>query len=188
MPDYRVFKETVLPAELVANGIYFVAPAARPDFVEIYVTNQAGTATRRVIDQAMVQAMIDTAIAAGSGGAVIVDDIAARDALEPANAQQVLVIDASGDETVTAGSATYVWREATSAWIKTSEAESMDLTLSWDALTGRPDSSAAQIDAAVSASHSHENKTELDLIGEDEDQNLTYRGQRPRTVWDSTGW
>ncbi|RJK98807.1 hypothetical protein [Paracoccus siganidrum] len=54
--------------------------------------------------------------------------ITARNALEPANAQQVLVIDVSGDETVAAGSATYVWREATEAWIRIGESESMDLS------------------------------------------------------------
>lgn len=188
MPTLLAFKETALPAELQANAIYFVAPPARPGYVEIYVTDAAGGAARRVIDQATIQGMIDAAIAAGTGGGVIVDDIAARDALDATNALQVLVIDASADPTVTSGAATYVWREATSAWVKISEAESMDLSLSWSALSGRPSSTPANIDAAVAARHSHANATQLDLIGEDEDQNLTYRGQRPGVAWNSTGW
>lgn len=188
MANYQVFKETALPGGLTANSIYFVAPAARPDFVEIYVTNAAGDAARKVIDQATVQAMIDAAVAAGSGGAVIVDDIAARNALTADNAQQVLVLDASADATVTSGSATYVWRAATSAWIKISESESMDITLSWAALTGAPSSTPAAIDDAVTKRHSHANATELDKIGEDGDGNLTYGGARPHIAWDSTGW
>lgn len=188
MPAYHVFKETALPGSLTANAIYFIAPPSRPDFVEIYVTNAAGDASRRVIDHSTVQAMIDAAVAAGSGGAIIVDDITARDAIVPSNAQQVLVINAAGDPTVVSGAATYVWREATSAWIKISEAESLDIEVTWDALVGRPTSTAAQIDAAVAANHAHANKTQLDLVGEDENQNLTYRGAPVKTSWDSTGW
>ncbi|SHL96978.1 hypothetical protein SAMN05444389_102422 [Paracoccus solventivorans] len=64
----------------------------------------------------------------------------------------------------------------------------MDLTLAWDGIIGRPTSSPAQIDAAVTASHNHVNKTQLDALGEDEGQNLTYRGQRPTIAWSSTNW
>lgn len=188
MPTLRVYKETALPSELQANALYFVAPSARPGYVEIYVTNAAGDAARRVIDQATIQGMIDAAVAGGTGGGVIVDDIAARNALEATNALQVLVIDASADPTVTSGAATYVWRESTGTWIKISEAESMDLSLSWSTLSGRPTSTPANIDAAVAARHVHANATQLDLIGEDGDQNLTYRGQRPGVAWNSTGW
>lgn len=188
MPTLLAFKETALPAQLQANALYFVAPPARPGYVEIYVTDSAGDAVRRVIDQATIQGMIDAAIAGGTGGGVIVDDIAARNALEATNALQVLVIDASADPTVTTGAATYVWRETSNAWIKISEAESMDLSLSWVALSGRPSSTPANIDAAVTSRHTHTNATQLGQIGEDGDQNLTYRGARPGVAWNSTGW
>lgn len=188
MADYKVFKETALPGSLTANAIYLVAPTARAGFVEIYVTNSAGDATRKVIDHTTVQNMIDAAMSAAEGGLVIVDDIDARDALSPDNGAQVLVVDASDDATVTSGAATYVWRESTEAWIKISEAESMDIQLTWSALTGKPSSSASQIDSAVTASHSHTNKTQLDKVGEDGSGNLTYGGTRPRQAWESTAW
>lgn len=188
MPTYKVFKETAVPAQIEPNAIYLVAPAAQPGSLEIYVSDAAGTAVRKTLDATTVQSMIDTAIQAGSGGLVIVDDIAARDLLAPTNGSQVLVIDASADATVSAGSATYVWRESTTSWIKIAESESMDLSLAWAGIAGRPSSSPAQIYAAVAASHRHANKTQLDLISEDEDQNLTYRGQRPTIAWSSANW
>lgn len=188
MPTYKVFKETAVPSQIEANAIYLVAPSAQPSTLEIYVSDAAGTATRKTLDAATVQTMIDASIQAGSGGLVIADDIAARDLLTPTNGTQVLVVDASADPSVTSGAATYVWRESTSTWIKISEAESMDLTFDWANLAGRPTSSASQIDAAVTASHSHTNKTQLDLIGEDAEQNLTYRGTRPTIEWTSTNW
>lgn len=187
MATYRIFKETTLPGSLQPHSIYLIAPAARPDYVEIYVTGASAATVKRVIDQAAVQAMIDAAVAAGSGGTMIVDTIVARNALTPLNAQTVLVIDASGDATVTAGAATYVWRAATSAWIKISEAESLDLVLNWTGIAGRPSSTAANIDDAVSKRHAHANATELGKIGE-ADGNLTYAGALPRIGWDSTGW
>ena len=59
MPSLLAFKETALPAELQPNALYFVAPPAHPGYVEIYVTNAAGSAARRVIDQATIQGMMD---------------------------------------------------------------------------------------------------------------------------------
>lgn len=188
MPNLHAHKVTALPGSLAANSIYFVAPAARPDYVEIYVTNAAGDAARRVIDQSAIQAMIDAAVASGSGGAVIVDDIAARDAIVADNAQTVYVVDASADASVNSGGALYIWRASSSAWVKMSEAESLDLSLTWVAITGGPASSPALIDAAVTARHSHANMTELGKIGEDGDGNLTYGGARPVAPWASTGW
>ena len=54
-----------------------------------YVTGASAATVKRIIDHSTVQAMIDAAVAAGSGGAVIVDDIAARNALTPVNAHRL---------------------------------------------------------------------------------------------------
>lgn len=188
MATYRVFKETAVPATFQPHSIYLIAPAARPDLVEIYVSNAAGTAARRTLDQTTVQSMIDAAIAAGSGGTAIADTIAARNAISAQNGQVVLVLDASADPTVNAGAATYVWRSSTSTWIKISEAESMDVVLAWGSITGRPNSTPAAIDTAVANSHTHANKTQLDKVGEDADGLLTYDGNLPRIAWDSVNW
>lgn len=188
MADFHVFKETAVPSELIANAVYFIAPPGKPGFVEIYVTDNAGMAVRRVIDDVRVQAMIDAAIAGSSGGLVVVDDIAARDALTPDGALEVLVIDATADPTVSFGWARYVWLISSDSWLKLSEGESQDLVLSWANLTGKPNSTPAQIDAAVADRHQHANKTQLDKIGQDVDGNFTYGGSRPLSIWSNEAW
>ena len=194
MATLRIFRETTVPSQaaLVPYSMYVVAPPARPNYVEIYVTDSAAspnTGIKRVPNTTDIQAMIDASMAAASAQSVfIVADIAARDALSPSLPVMAHVVDASGDATVTSGGATYIYDSANTAWIKTAEWESQDVTIAWADITGRPSSSAAQIDGAVTASHSHTNKTQLDKIDEDGDGNLTYGGELPHIGWDSTGW
>lgn len=95
--------------------------------------------------------------------------------------------DATGDATVASGGATYLYNVAGAAWVKISEAESMDVSLNWAALVGRPSSAVADIDDAVAKRHTHANKTELDKIGEAGGE-LTYNGAQVKTEWGSTGW
>ena len=187
MATYKIFKETALPGSLQPHAIYLIAPAARPDYVEMYVTGAVATTVKRIIDAAHVQDMIDASLA-GVGGVEVVDNIAARNALTPATNIQVLVLDATGDATVTSGAATYIYRLSTTSWHKISEAESQDVVLSWANITGRPSSSPAAIDAAVGNAHTHTNKTQLDKVGEDGGGNMTYNGQLPKTGWDSEAW
>lgn len=67
---------------------------------------------------------------AGQSGCYVVDDIAARDALTESNVgDQCWVKDASADETVESGAAKYLWDGT--AWVKTAEAESMDVVIDW---------------------------------------------------------
>lgn len=184
---YNIYKETALPGTLQPHSIYLIAPAARPDFVEMYVTGASAATVKRHVNSVDVQNMIDAALS-GMGGLSVVDDIAARNALAPTSNVMVLVIDASDDPNVTSGSATYVYRLSTTSWIKISESESMDLSLTWSSISGRPTSAVADIDNAVSLRHSHANLTQLNKIGEDGDGNLTYDGALPKTGWASTGW
>lgn len=185
---FKIYKETALPAELSPHAVYLIAPAQHPDLLEIYVTNaDASSPHRHVLARTEVQAMIDSSIAAANRLS-IVDDIAARDALSPSAALYVYVTDASADPTVAQGGATYLYNPATAGWIKTSEAESLDVAVTWATLTGKPSATPAQIDAAVSQRHTHANKTELDLIGQSPEGDLTYNGAPVRTAWASTGW
>jgi hypothetical protein len=188
MAEYKIWKETALPGSLEAHSIYLIAPAAKPDYVEVYVTGAAGTTVKRVIGQDDVQALIDASISGLGAGIEIVADIAARNALSPTANIQVLVLDASADATVTSGAATYVYNAGTSAWVKIAEHESMDVTLNWAGIVGRPTSSVADIDDAVAKRHTHANKTQLDKVGEDGNGKLTYNGALPVIAWNSTGW
>ncbi len=188
MPNIRIHKTTALPGTLEGHAVYLVAPAAKPDYVEMYVTSADGSTARRIINQDDIQAMIDAAVAGVSTGIEIVADIAARDALTPTNGKYVLVLDASGDPTVDSGAASYVWRTATSQWVKLTEYESMDMTITWSMIQGGPSSTPASIDAAVANSHTHANLTQLGKIDEDGNGDFTYDGQYPRARLETSGW
>lgn len=187
MATLRHHKVTALPGTLQANAIYYVAPPGKPNFIEIYMTNAAGSAAKRVFREEDVQALIDASLA-GIGQTEVVADITERDALSPVNGTTVLVIDASDDATVTSGAATYVYRLSTTTWVKISEAESQDIALTWAALSGKPTSSPAAIDAAVAASHTHPNLSTLNSLGQDGDGELTYGGQNVRARLDTGDW
>lgn len=185
MAKIKIAKVTAVPGTLVADTIYMVTTGA--DKLEVYMTNSAGTLARRVLNEADIQALIDASVS-GISGIEVVDDITARDALSPTSNTQVLVLDATDDGTVDSGAATYVYRLSNTTWYKISEAESLDFVLDWDNLVNGPSSSAAQIDSAVTNAHTHANKTQLDLLGQDGDGDLTYNGSKVANEYTSTAW
>lgn len=188
MAVMKFHKVTALPGTLEGHSVYLVAPAGKPNYVELYATSADGTSARRILNDTDIQAMIDASIAASGAGVEIVADIAARNALSPTNGKYVLVLDASDDPTVNSGAASYVWRSATSTWIKLTEYESMDLSLTWADISGKPTSSPAAIDAAVANSHTHANMTQISKVGEDSNGDFTYNGQPPRARLETAGW
>lgn len=187
MAKIKISKETAVPSggAIVANTIYMVE--VDTNIMEVYMSNNAGDALRRILNETDIQALIDASIG-GISGIEVVDDIAARDALTPTTNTQVLVIDASADPTVTSGAATYVYRLSTTSYIKISEAESLDIVLDWANIQNGPTSSPAAIDNAVTLSHTHANKTQLDLIGEDADNDITYNGVKIANQYTNTNW
>lgn len=188
MAQVKFFKVATLPATLQADAFYYVENGS---YAESYLTNSAGVA-RAVGNTAMINALIEEALAGWSGEASALDivaDIAARDALVAGldrNAM-ILVIDATGDPTVNAGSALYAYAAATQQIFKIAEYESMDVIVQWGEIEGRPTSTPAQIDSAVSQAHSHTNKATLDLLGSDA-EGLTYNGQGVTTRWATVNW
>lgn len=187
MANFQVFRETALPGTLQPYSLYFVAPAARPDYVEIYATGSTASVVKRVIDKSDIETLIDAKIDAFNS-IEIVTDITARNALNPTANTVVLVLDATADTSVASGAATYAYRESTDTWTKISEAESLDLVLEWTNINNRPTSTVADIDDAVNKRHTHANKTELDKIDENGDGNFTYNGALPVIAWSSTEW
>jgi hypothetical protein len=187
MAAIKIFKVTALPVTLEPHSMYLVAPAARPDFVEIYVTNNDATVVKRVVNTDDIQQMIVTAVQ-NNATISVVDNITARNNLSPTDGKLVLVIDASGDPTVTSGSATYVWRASTSTWIKISEYESMDVVIEWANIQNKPTSSVSDIDLAVAQRHTHANKTELDKVSEDTNSEFMYGGKYPLARLETADW
>lgn len=187
MATYEVHRVTALPTPLRENSFYFVGPAGSPNFVELYVVGNTVGAVRRVPTVSDINSLIAQAMIA-AGQTQIVADIAARNALNPTTTVTVLVLNATGDATVASGAATYIWNTSTTSWIKISEAESMDIALTWASISGRPSSTPTQIDAAVANSHTHANLTQLGFIGEDAQQQLTYRGTNIRANLETGDW
>lgn len=184
MAAYQFFKELTLPTTLQPNSIYFVASGT--DKMEMHVTGTTASVVRRIQTEADVQALINASLV-GMSTLDVVADIAARNALTPSANKLVLVEDATGDTTVASGAATYIYKQATTSWVKISEFESLDLILSWGSIIGRPTSTVAAIDLAVTNSHTHTNSTVVAALGTDGSGNLTYNGNTLQ-VWASTAW
>lgn len=181
--QFKIFKETSLPGRLENNQIYLIT-SAKENYVEMYVTSSSGAA-RRILNEQDIRTIIQE-YTASSGKLKVVQDISARDDLSPISGDEVYVIDAQGDSTVSRGGARYLYNE--DSWLKISETEQMDLNLNWSSITGGPTSSATQIDQAVQNMHTHANKTTLDQIQEDSEGNLTYKNKAVKTQWDNVGW
>lgn len=188
MATFKIYKETAVPTTLEPNSIYFIASQANPDYVEIYVTSSTTPVKpRRILNESDIKALVQSSIS-GLGAITIVSDIAARNALSISNNTFVLVQDATADPTVNNGAALYLWDKAAKTFIKISEYESMDVTVNWSDIAGKPKSTPTEIDTAVQKSHKHENMTQLDKVGEDSQGAFTYGGANPDARLRTTNW
>jgi hypothetical protein len=180
----KFFKVNILPGTLQSDSFYFVENGT---YTESYLTNSVGVA-KMIGNSTMINQLIATQLS-GLSQTYIVTDIAARDILTATlNKNAVIqVIDATGDSTVTSGGATYLWDDANNISIKVAEFESMDVVLQWNNIQGKPTSTPTQIDLAVTNSHTHTNKVQLDKVGEDGDGNITYNGD-PVMQWTTVNW
>lgn len=188
MAIVKFFKVTTLPGTLQPNAFYYVLNG---DYAESYLTNNAGVA-KAIGNSAMITALVNGALTsalADYNALEIVPTIAARDALATGAMRNflVLVVDATGDATVMSGAALYAYREADTSFVKISEYESMDVVIQWENIQGRPMSSPAQIDTAVSQSHTHANMAVLDKLSADA-EGLVYDGEPVAARWATLNW
>lgn len=197
-------KVNALPVTPDPNAIYIVDKGTT---AEMYVTDISGVA-HGVSSADIINSVIDARRGAANGVAsldgagkipagqlpftlsdatnfLIVADISARDNLSPATNALVLVLNASADATVTSGNAMYAWDATNTTYSKVTEFESLDVT--WDAIAGKPNVTAVQIETAVAQSHTHANKTTLDKFGEDGVGDATYDGD-PIMQWKTSQW
>jgi hypothetical protein len=170
----KIFRVNALPAEQdrVVNSMYLVKGATATE-AEMYLVGKTTGEVRHLPTGSDIDQKISTSISNFSNMTVVAD-ITARDAQAPTRTMMTMVIDATGDSTVNSGSAIYVYDTGTSTWYKTSEVESMDMVLNWSQIVGGPNVTAAQVEAAVSATHTHANLTDLDKVATDGDGYLTY--------------
>lgn len=188
MAQIQFYKVSALPGTLQPNAFYYVLNGG---FAESYITDQAGNA-RGIGNSAMISSLVGDAVddaVAAINALEIVADIAARNALGATLQRNVLVlvIDATGDTSVAAGSALYAYNHATTTFSKVAEYESMDVVIQWSSIQGRPTSTPAQLDNAVSLAHSHSNKSVLDQLGSDAD-GLTFAGSPVSSSWSTLNW
>lgn len=182
----KFYKVATLPGTLEPDSFYYVENGS---YAESYLTNSSGVA-RALGNSAMINALISAAITdalTDYSALEVVADIAARDALALERNALVLVIDATADPTVDAGSALYAYVEADASWVKVAEYESMDVVIQWASIQGGPSSTPAQIDTAVSQSHTHSNKAVLDKFTESAGQ-PQYNGQPIKSGWETANW
>lgn len=183
MAEVKFFKESTLPASPVANAWYMIING---DYAETYITNSSGVA-KMVGNSVMINQLIATQLSSLSQ-TYIVANIAARNTLTATLTSNsiIQVVDATGDATVGTGGATYLWDNANHISIKVSEFESLDAVVQWTTVVGRPSSTPGQIDSAVTDSHTHSNKTLLDLLT-DVGGNLAYNGTEVKG-WNTVNW
>ena len=166
MATIKFHKVLVLPGALEADSLYFVSNST---YSETYLTDSAGVA-KSIGNSAMIAAVANTEIStrlAQHNLVEIVADITARNLLAAQDRNLVvMVLDATGDATVKAGAALYAFRNSDNSWTKVVEYEGMDAVVQWSNINGRPTSSVAQIDSAVTNSHTHSNKVVLDATQE----------------------
>lgn len=182
----KFFKVATLPGTLQPDSLYFVQNGT---YAESYVTDSSGTA-KSIGNTAMINALATSLINAALADLntlQIASTIAERDALTRGRNFMVLVTDATGDPSVSSGAALYAYSEGSDAFTKVAEYESMDVTLQWANIQGRPSSSVAAIDTAVSQAHTHANKANLDKIGEDA-EGMTYNGNPVQSRWNTLNW
>lgn len=166
-----------------SNAIYAIK-RADSEYVELYITSNTGQVFR-VINEADIQKILGSKLAA-LGTTKVYPNIAERNKATPTEGMQAYVLDASADSTVSSGAATYIYTGST--WVKTAEAESMDLVMNYANLVGAPRSTPTEIDTAVGKAHSHDNMTVLNQLSEGSDGNLQYRGNGLKTTWKATNW
>lgn len=174
MAGIRPFVLDALPATLVPSALYFIKDDLHPDKFKLYLATNTGTAVKRLPTTEDIEQEIADAIST-LNTIDFAADITERDAKNYTVNTLVYVQDASGDTSVDSGAAMYFYRQSTDEFMKTFEGESMDLQLTWSALTGGPSHSPSAIDDAVDVAHEHPNFPTLNKIS-DTDGLFTYDG------------
>lgn len=203
MAQVKFYKVTAVPSTWEPNAFYYIEDAVN-GYAESYITSNTGV-PRAIGNSAMITELIGKIL--GGSAFKIVADITERDAIDTsANvAFLVLVLDATDDPTVAIGAALYAYQPSTTSYVKVAEYESMDVTLEWANIQNKPTSPVAQIDAAatfvngltvtntqvnqaVADSHTHPNKAVLDELGDNGNDNLTYKGTVVSSIWNLLQW
>ena len=164
-----------LPVNPEADTFYFIQDGEN---AEAYLTTSTG-ALRRIGNTALIEEKVHSGLAAFyNENLVYVSDITERNILgdDATRSIMAVVLDASADSAVGTGSALYFFDYAKQVWELLTVYGEMDITLSWDNIVNKPESTKTAIDSAVSRSHSHNNTSTLDDLAETPQGVLTFKG------------
>lgn len=193
----KVFKVNDLPTDVEANSIYIKKDSNYESFengINICVSDKAGQIHRLMTNSEMHTAVskIAARVLANKSSISIVESYTDLNSLSPDNGDSAYVKDASSDATVNSGGAYYIYSSASGNWIKTAEAESMDITIRWEDIADKPSSSTTDIDDAVAQRHTHENMAVLNSLGvettKSREKVLTLNDQYIHITWDKSEW
>ena len=194
----QISKVNVLPAvgSRQANTMYLVGNTEFADSLEVHMTSSDGRATLHVPTKTEITAMIGGQIASFNNIRVVANYADMMDLIAENRSMVVMVLDATGDATVTVGGAAYVLQAtgtveapAASAYkIYEFEALTENFVLNWSAIVGKPTSTAAAIDDAVANAHSHADLALLDGLATNGDGDLTLDGIAVGTVLVNADW
>ena len=161
------------PADRQKNCIYLVKPPGANNF-DIHLVNAAGEVFTGFGDERFTQMF--EAKSRSFKTVEVVPTIRERDQLRSEKDAFVYVLDATRDETVTRGSALYLYIKSTDFFLKVFQSEPEAPSVSWDFISARPNSTPDQIDKAVTDSHTHDNALVLNELGDDGSA-LLYKGK-----------
>lgn len=181
----QIIRDFELPVGTEPNTLYLIAKEDRPDLpLSAYVTDKENQ-LRTLFSMDVVDEAIRGAVEEGVNTRLlskVVADLTERDALELASDALVLV--RNNDYVPGAqqqGPMCYFFVHETREWFPI--AGGSGGVASWETIYGKPVSSVASIDEAVTQRHTHGNKEVLDQIGETNDGRLTYKGAPLGNVW-----
>lgn len=171
---FNIVRVDAVPATPAVNTMYITKDSKNRAVVTFIGNTTAQRAS--TLSAADVQTLISEALA-GAGEVYVANTFADLQAIRP-------TVNAVGYvRTVTAGDPLmYVFDLAGAAW-KVSQAPAK-----WADIIGRPASTAAAIDAAVSASHTHANMTVLNNLSQSAAGKLAYKGQEVSEVGFASDW
>lgn len=166
------------PAERIKNCIYLVKEQGKTDF-DIYMVDAEGSAFTH-FNEKRFKTLFDH-YSETNKELFVVSDIAERDAIDSENNFLVFVLDATDDPVIGGGEALYFYIASLLRFVCVYQSKHVQREVDWSKLVNGPNSSASQIDIAVSNTHTHENKNVLDEL-EVNDNQLHFKGKLVSTV------
>lgn len=191
MSKFTIVRVTSLPSTITPSTMYILKQPTS-QVAEVYFSNNDGSQLVPGITEQFITDKFTSLLATGMGEIQIVDTINDRNRVTKNGNSLIMVIDATGDEFGSIGTVLYLYRAVNASYFRVSVFdENRDGVSSgsgtsgpvwWDAIQGKPVSTPAQIDDAVSKAHVHSNQATLDRIGVTEDGVLTVDGNVFATI------